>query len=1083
MSHNFPRNNKLNNSEELSFVHRNKNILSDDIFDSINSANLENYIETDELSQCGVDLGIDCISLNICSLNAKIDELRLFVREYKKITNRELGIIFLQEIWQINCSNVHLFNISGFTLEYIGRPGGGVGGGVAIYVANFIKYSILPNEFIMEQFVFEALAIRVEIKGRSYIMSTFYRSNKSLKNLTPIEKFQRFMKSLQNWLNALVDYGIPVVLTMDSNLDLLRLDCSAVNSYYSLLISYGFQQLFYKATRFSGEDKGTLIDNVFVNGDIMQEQRFQILDSMSDHNILLFIINCDTEQAEKCEEMRKKRVFTDKKVRKLQESLGNIDWGFLRTYDDVDDMVEKFHATFFQQLDTFCPAVARKNIPTNNSLPFFNEHLRKLKKEVRKLKLKFIKSRTQYNRENYTDKRNLYNHEIRKAKRHFFSKKIEQIKGNARNLWSFLKTEVGMDGNKRHNRVNKLISEGREIIGDINIANEFCSYFEEIGKSIIEKIPVVQNDYRTFLRPANSISFWFNPVTPMEVAQVVENLECKTSVDLYGISNVILKKLAIQVAIPLSVIFNQSVIKGKYPIAWKTSKIVPIFKKKGLDTDMQNYRPIALICTFAKVLEKIMHSRVVNFLENGNYFDNLQFGFRKNRGVNDAFIYDLNMIAKAMDSEQICINLLLDIEKAFDTINRKSLLFKLENAGIRGILLNWFESYLSERKFKVEVGGELSEIEGLPTCGILQGSALSATLFAFFINDLLENLNSNDNRSVGIAYADDLNLIVKGENLNEVREVLESKINLLDNWYNANRISVNAKKTELKIFDKTPNKVPELEMIFGKSGERIRTNDSDARYLGFYLDKKFSFKTFEKTTALKMSRGIACINRVAAFAPKSPKVLLYNSFVHSHLEFSSLLYLSLPSKAQNYLFKLQKKAIRYAYGVKKNAHTANIFKYFRVLPAPVLARYNIFKYMHRLKENENLNILGHFWPRRVRTTERYQLRNKNELKQSMPSRVFYKKLPLYTFSEVYNEIVTIFEKVDRNFRALQEYLMDEYVENNSCINKECFICSKVKKDVCGIELQRKARAERLKKIIMRRGLEKRKRYEKLLDTA
>lgn len=94
MSRNFPRNNKLNNSEELSFVHRNKNILSDDIFDSINSANLENYIETDELSQCGVDLGIDCISLNICSLNAKIDELRLFVREYKKITNRELGIIF-----------------------------------------------------------------------------------------------------------------------------------------------------------------------------------------------------------------------------------------------------------------------------------------------------------------------------------------------------------------------------------------------------------------------------------------------------------------------------------------------------------------------------------------------------------------------------------------------------------------------------------------------------------------------------------------------------------------------------------------------------------------------------------------------------------------------------------------------------------------------------------------------------------------------------------------------------------------------------------------------------------------------------
>ena len=167
-------------------------------------------------------------------------------------------------------------------------------------------------------------------------------------------------------------------------------------------------------------------------------------------------------------------------------------------------------------------------------------------------------------------------------------------------------------------------------------------------------------------------------MTPAEIAQIIENLKSKHSVDLNGISNVLMKKIAISIAYPLSYIIDCSITEGCFPEAWKNIKIIPIFKKKGSSLELTNYRPIAIINAFSKITEIAIQKRIVPFLEKNGAFNQMQFGFRNNRSVHEAITLNLNYIAQSINENYFAGNLLLDVKKAFDCVDREFLLAKLE---------------------------------------------------------------------------------------------------------------------------------------------------------------------------------------------------------------------------------------------------------------------------------------------------------------------------------------------------------------------------------------------------------------------
>ena len=166
---------------------------------------------------------------------------------------------------------------------------------------------------------------------------------------------------------------------------------------------------------------------------------------------------------------------------------------------------------------------------------------------------------------------------------------------------------------------------------------------------------------------------------------------------------------------------------GVVPDNLKVASVIPVYKS-GNHSSVSNYRPISLLSVFNKLLEKLMSKRITVYLEKYNILNENQFGFRNNRSTTQAILMIADKIQRAIENKMISCGIFLDLSKAFDTVDHRILLTKLDNYGIRGIANDWFRSYLDNRKQFVTLGNISSE--QLPViCGVPQGSVLGPLLF------------------------------------------------------------------------------------------------------------------------------------------------------------------------------------------------------------------------------------------------------------------------------------------------------------------------------------------------------------------
>ena len=179
---------------------------------------------------------------------------------------------------------------------------------------------------------------------------------------------------------------------------------------------------------------------------------------------------------------------------------------------------------------------------------------------------------------------------------------------------------------------------------------------------------------------------------------------------------------------PLTHIFNLSLSSGIFPNSLKIAKIVPIHKKDDPSL-IENYRPISILPAISKILEKIAYNRLYKFLTDNNLLNTNQFGFRKGYSTDYAIIQSCDKIIDTLvRKEHIIIGIFLDLSKAFDTIDHKIIINKLSYYGVRGIILSWFNDYLSNRKQYVNFRSNNSSKSDI-TCGVSQGSILGPLLF------------------------------------------------------------------------------------------------------------------------------------------------------------------------------------------------------------------------------------------------------------------------------------------------------------------------------------------------------------------
>ena len=291
---------------------------------------------------------------------------------------------------------------------------------------------------------------------------------------------------------------------------------------------------------------------------------------------------------------------------------------------------------------------------------------------------------------------------------------------------------------------------------------------------------------KPFIDPPNS--FFLSPTIPDEVAKVIDSLNIKKSVGPMSIPTYILKTYKEFFSQYLSSLINLTFETGIFPDVLKTAKVTPIHKKDSL-MNYLNYRPISLLSAFSKIYEKLIYTRIFDYLTKNDLISAKQFGFRSKFSTIHALSSITERIKQLMDTGHYVCGIFIDLENAFDTVNHSILCEKLNYYGLRGNVNNLIQSYLSNRKQFVSIGGVISSTLNV-NCGVPQGSSLGQLLFLIYINDFKFCLNKTETGH----FADDTYILYGSKKLKTMEIVINTELKLVTNWLRLNKLSLNAKK-------------------------------------------------------------------------------------------------------------------------------------------------------------------------------------------------------------------------------------------------------------------------------------------------
>ena len=605
----------------------------------------------------------------------------------------------------------------------------------------------------------------------------------------------------------------------------------------------------------------------------------------------------------------------------------------------MNEAYDEFNNTLQHTLDTIAPEKVLK-APKHRfkKEPWMTWGLLKSSRRLNKLYYKQLRSpKDSIQHMDYVIYRNTYNRLKRKAKQKYYAETLDKHKSDIRKTWTIIN---GMIGKVRDKSNTPFIIINNEKTNDPDkIANGFGDYFSNIGIKLAQNIPVSKHTYDNYLRNANINSLYLNPTNPQEILRIIANLKNKHSSGPDCISMYLIKKLGASLVTPLNILINKSIEEGCMPNAMKIAKIQPIYKSKD-KSEIGNYRPISLLSSISKIFEKVIFKRLYGFLEAHSLISNNQYGFRPGLSTSDAIMDLSNLIYQTFENKAHGIGVFLDLSKAFDTIDHNILLKKLSWYGVRGKALDWFRSYLEERKIYASYNNVQSKCFTM-THGVPQGSILGPLLFIIYINDLPNAI------SVGksILFADDTTLYFSNTSIHNVVTNINNSLNGLFEWLKVNRLSLNVSKTPYIIFSLTYLRLPD-KLTLQIGDEQIEFVEN-TQFLGINIDSKLNWTKHIEKVVKKLRCSLYALRRIKHLLPLSYLRNLYFTLIQSHLEYGITVWGNAHNKYLNKLIVLQKKAIRIVNNVGYNEHTGPIFKSLRILKLRDLYQLNVARFMYK----------------------------------------------------------------------------------------------------------------------------------------
>ena len=524
----------------------------------------------------------------------------------------------------------------------------------------------------------------------------------------------------------------------------------------------------------------------------------------------------------------------------------------------------------------------------------------------------------------YKAERGLYNKLKRDTRLKFFKAKILKFRNNSRVLWNVMNQVIGKQ-TKKSNSVDLIKLNGVEINDSKEICEAFASFFATIGSKLSKEFKVSKTQLEALMEkiPSNESSIYLAPTHNTEVLNILSDLPNKKSFGDDKISNIVLKELGPAIVDDLVFIFNKSIASGIFPERFKVAVVTPLFKAKESFL-LTNYRPISLLATLSKCLEKLIHIRMAEFVETNNLLYKSQYGFRKNMSTELAITELTNLIVKEKEKGNKIGTIFIDLSKAFDTLDHSILLRKLEKYGIRGQANAWCHSYLSNRTMRTKVNNLYSDSKKLEI-GTPQGSILGPFFFIIYINDLVLHLE----QSHAILYADDTTIVFADKDISNIYNTLQAEMENVMKFLYLNKLTVNLGKTEFMLFGK--DRSDDMSLKISVDGN-ILNRKSSIKFLGATIDESLNWNSHTLYVCNKMNQGKFILNRCKQFLNTDCLKMIYYGHVYPHIQSCIYLWGNMSSsKNLNRIFKKQKEIIRIIANAKHNAHTDPLFKKLNIL--------------------------------------------------------------------------------------------------------------------------------------------------------
>ena len=594
------------------------------------------------------------------------------------------------------------------------------------------------------------------------------------------------------------------------------------------MLANSYRPLITHPTRIHADSCASLIDNIFINTLEYENVSGNLIDSVSDHlPNFTFLANGNVMKGSL---VRDCRSFNSKEY---IEDFNNLDLdSYINDVNALDKKYEEFQSKVLNLINKHAPLKFKTKRQRKQLLkPWITNGILKSIHNKNKLYKNYLKTKDDFWYQRYKKHRTMLNHVIRLSKRQYHLSYFEKLKHDYEQVCKGINNLLRRNKSK-HSQDIKLNINGRLISDPKSVANACNNFFTSVAQNLVNKLSPSNTHFKNYLNDPNSDSFFVTPVTPSEVNRQLLNLNEGKAPDAYNIPVKLIKCVSDALTTPLTKLINESFESGFYPNMLKYAKVVPIHKAKSTE-ELTNYRPVSLLPIFNKILEKLMHTRLISFLEKHNIIFEHPFGFQKKKSTSLAILDLYNQLVRAIEHKHFSCCIFLDLAKAFDTVDNSILLDKLEYYGIRGTALNWFKSYLTDRAQKVSINGQLSNSNKIKS-GVPQGSVLGPLLFLLYINDM----PSVSKLLKFHLFADDTSIFFSDQNLRNLENTVNHELTKVSDWLTANKLTLNVEKSNFLLISSSQHNLS-YQVNLSIDDKSIVQKDC-IKYLGVIIDKNLN---------------------------------------------------------------------------------------------------------------------------------------------------------------------------------------------------------------------------------------------------